>query len=245
MYFMHHTTTPYLFCILFQQENLEKNVFQKQSAGIEPLQSIVTQISKAAVSNPPQLHTLSRQLFSDTGDLALTHLSREHLEQLAACHNLCAFTFLYSWSPSSFLVKWLTNRAQELREDDRLLSLEGDIDNLSTKEVIDACLRRGILTKGVYATLVVETGEEEEDGDGGDGDDNVDTSDSDIARLMADNWDVDLLRERLRCWVGVVSELEASSESPPSPPPPSASRRQENLSFYVHASALGLLVRKE
>ena len=229
-----HAYAPHSLCLIIsilQQENLEKTVFQDKLVGIESVQTVVTQFSKA-LHNLPLLSALHEDSFADSSSLSLNSLPRSHLEQLAACHNLCTFTFLYSWSPTSFLVKWLTVRGHELVEDDRLLVMEGDLDNLTTKEVIEACLRRGILTKGVYATLVLQTdAEEDEDADGGNGDANVDTGDEDITKLMKDNWDTAVLRKRLRQWVSVVSMTDNL-------------KFQKNISFYLHASALGLLVQK-
>lgn len=216
-----------------EQENLERNVFQDNLlGGNNSLQSVVVSVSKS-LNSPLRLNSLCQDAFSDMGSFSLSSLKREQIEQLAACHNLCSFSFIYTCSPTSLLVKWLTIRSQELLADDHMLLAEGDMDKLSNKEVIDACLRRGILTQGVYAKLVLETGAEDEDDDGG-GNENVDTSEEDIAQLMASNWDVDVLRERLRQWVGVVSSVESLS-SP---------HCHSTSSLYMHASALGLFVQK-
>lgn len=235
MFKVHHVThmepiTHECYVYYYQQENMEKLVFQDQLAGMSSLQKILMQITKS-LNSRSQLTALSQDKFSDTSPLSLPSLPRSHLEQLAACHNLCTFTFMYAWAPTSFLVQWLTARGRELAEDDRLLLAENDLEGLTTKEVIDACLRRGILTNGVYATLVLQTGSEEEDEDGGDGDEKVDTNEEDISRLMMQNWDLEVLRDRLRQWVSVASVIDT-----PTP--------QKNISFYVHATALGLFVQK-
>ena len=111
------------------------------------------------------LHTLQQETFGESAPLSLVDLSREHLTQLAKCHSLCAIDMMYSWTPTSILTKWLTVRAQELILDDHLLHTEGEagIQALSEREVVDACLRRGILSKGVYAKAVLERGVEDEE----------------------------------------------------------------------------------
>ena len=204
-------------------------VYQDQLTHSESLQSVAAQIKHSLDQDSAvPLNDVHLETFADSSSLALSSLPRVHLEGLCACHNLCSLTFLYSWAPTSLLVKWLTARGHELIADDFLLLTEGDLENLTSHEVIDACLRRGILPRGVYGALVLQSGEEEEDGDE---EENTDTTEEDIVKLMQSNWDIDMLRERLREWVGVVSRVDSSS-------------LENNVSLYVHASALGLFVRK-
>ena len=189
--------------------------------------------SLTSVTAPPLLSALLRNVFSDSGSLALQSLPRDHLEQLAASHNICAFTFLYSWSPTSLLVKWLTARGHELIQDDLLLLAEGSnsIDELATHEVIDACLRRGILSSGVYANLVLQNGteEDEEDKDADENEDETnDTTDQDIVNLLKSNWDEEKEREKLRQWISTVSRVDGLLSF------------NQNVSLYLHSSTLGL-----
>ena len=199
-----------------KQENMEKLVFQKQLARNDAFKNALDRNSQKTYPN-------------------LSDLPREQLEQLAACHNLCSFTFMYSWSPTSLLVKWLTARGEELIQDDLLLLEEGGeeyVDRLTPREVVDACLRRGILTPGEYAKVVLQTGAEEDEMEPEQGTDvlnEVDTTEADIAELLSSNWDVDHLRKRLRQWMRLVSSEDGIFTS------------DQNLSIYIHASALGMI----
>lgn len=156
----------------------------------------------------------SQQRIIDANDL--NNLSREHIEALAACHGLCAFRFLYSYLPKSSLVKWLTEVSNELRADDKLLHVEG-MSTLSEEEVVDACMRRGLLDRGLFAKHVAEQGQ------GKDDDDEKIVGDGEIPGLLKRNWDVEALRNKLEYWVKVASKQSTANDS-----------------VYAHASALGM-----
>lgn len=217
---------------LIQQDNMEKIVLQDELRSSELLKSFVTSVSQS-LNNPSKLRALKQEAFSGSIPKALESFPREHLEKLSACHGLCTFTLLYSWSPTSMLVKWLAARGQELAQDDRLLlseSLEGGgVAALSASEVVDACQRRGILPHGVYAQLVLKTGTQEEEQEG-EGDEII--SEADITRMLKGNWDVEALRHKLLEWVTVSEQSGCAGDS-------------DGVSaLYVHASALGLFVKK-
>ena len=206
---------------------MEKCVHQEKLSRYQSLHDALAQI-KNFVDDPNRLNRSVQNSFATEGALALTNLSREHLECLAACHDLCSFSFLYRWSPRSSLTQWLLSRGRELIKDDELLIREKNIDGLTTTEVVDACLRRGILSKGVYATLVLKTGIESDDDDATD--ESMKAKDDNIPELIEKNWDIDLLKKRLKQWVEVVSIMKNI-------------KRDNFTSFYLHASALGLLVK--
>lgn len=182
---------------------------------------------------PPRIDfcSLSSLESFSTGSLSLSNVSRDQLEQLAACHNLCAFTLLYSWAPSSLLVRWLNDRGRELLEDDLLLLEEDDIDGLTTLEVVDACLRRGILSKGLHAQSVLESGTDEDE-------DESESSESAIEELLASNWDISELRDRLQQWARVVASVSCLRDS-------AIPLSERNISLYVHASALGIFASRK
>lgn len=162
--------------------------------------------------------------FTESSNGSLKCLPKSHGVHLSICNQLCTLPRLYSSGSLTNHIKWLTERAEEISRDDVLLQHEG-VASLDDKELILACLRRGLFRSGDCREKFLSSDEADTDPD--------DSWDDPGAIVNHCEWSPADLRNRLQQWLDFSRRVHAV--------PP-----HRHPSLLVHAIAVGIpLIKKD
>jgi hypothetical protein len=196
-------------------------------------------------SHIPKLEVIFRKPFERDSDIAtlishfaasangsLTCLPKSHGVHLSICNQLCTLPQLYSSGSLTNHIKWLTVRAEEISRDDSLLRQEG-LGSLDGRELVLACLRRGLFERTDCRDKFLDANEAdgEIDDSGGGAGEEADGQDGGGAVLAMGEWSPTDLQDRLQQWLDFSARVHAV---PPYVHP----------SLLLHAIALGIPMRK-